>query len=64
MLPQLPALIPSAGTIDLKIDIGCLRVPPAPAILCVRAHEHDAEKWVPVFGKDHAPTKMRRGYGG
>src|SRR5262249_29039629 len=22
--------------------------------------EHDPEKWVPVFGKDHAPTKMGR----
>jgi hypothetical protein len=20
--------------------------------------EHDPEKWVPVFGKDHAPTKQ------
>jgi hypothetical protein len=19
--------------------------------------EHDPEKWIPVFGKDHAPTK-------
>jgi hypothetical protein len=39
----LPALIPSAGTIDLKIDIGCLRVPSAPAIPYVRAQEHDPE---------------------
>jgi hypothetical protein len=28
----LPALTSLAGTIDLKINIGCLRVPPAPAI--------------------------------
>jgi hypothetical protein len=21
------------------------------------AQEHDPEKWMPVFGKDHAPTK-------
>jgi hypothetical protein len=40
-------MIPSAGTIDLKIDIGCLRVPPAPAILHVRAQEHDPEKACP-----------------
>jgi hypothetical protein len=20
--------------------------------------EHDPEKWIPVFGKDHAPTKI------
>jgi hypothetical protein len=22
-----------------------------------RGLEHDPEKWIPVFGKDHAPTK-------
>jgi hypothetical protein len=22
-----------------------------------RLPEHDPEKWIPVFGKDHAPTK-------
>src|SRR5262245_19767336 len=25
-------------------------------------HEHDPEKWVPVFGKDHAPTKRAGGH--
>jgi len=23
--------------------------------------EHDPEKWIPVFGKDHAPTKAELG---
>src|SRR5262245_20223315 len=23
---------------------------------CVPGLEHDPEKWIPVFGKDHAPT--------
>jgi hypothetical protein len=33
LLRQLPALIPSAGTIDPTIDMSCLsRVPSAPAI--------------------------------
>src|SRR6476659_5179921 len=26
--------------------------------------EHDPEKWIPVFGKDHAPTKGKAGNGG
>src|SRR4051812_40527665 len=26
--------------------------------------EHDPEKWIPVFGKDHAPTKRKGGNGG
>jgi hypothetical protein len=25
------------------------------------AIEHDPEKWSPVFGKDHAPTKDQSG---
>jgi hypothetical protein len=25
----------------------------------VLALEHDPEKWIPVFGKDHAQTKAR-----
>src|SRR5207344_2243723 len=27
----------------------------------VGALEHDPEKWIPVFGKDHAPTKKQSG---
>ena len=26
--------------------------------------EQDPEKWIPVFGKDHAPTKGKAGNGG
>src|SRR3981081_4551258 len=26
--------------------------------------EHDPEKWAPVFGKDHAPTKIASGITG
>jgi hypothetical protein len=43
----LPALIPLAGTIDLKIDIDRLRVPPALAIRHVRAQEHGSRKAFP-----------------
>jgi hypothetical protein len=25
--------------------------------------EHDPEKWLPVFGKDHAQTKLQPGEG-
>jgi hypothetical protein len=28
---------------------------------CLARLEHDPEKWVPVFGKDHAPTKQQSG---
>jgi hypothetical protein len=24
---------------------------------CCRILEHDPEKWIPVFGKDHAPLR-------
>jgi hypothetical protein len=25
--------------------------------IMLQQKEHDPEKWIPVFGKDHAPTK-------
>ena len=43
-------------SIDAGVDAGRLA---AMHIAARRSHllEHDPEKWIPVFGKDHAPTK-------
>jgi hypothetical protein len=53
----LPALIPSAGTIDLTIDLTSVAGAVGARNSHVRTQEHEPEWRVPAFGKNHVLAK-------
>ena len=56
---QIPPETPHAGgkAGDAKTRILITYVVEKGKPLAISSLEHDPEKWIPIFGKDHAPTK-------
>jgi len=52
-----PADEPAALRIGMPVEAAFEDVTPEVTLLKFKPLEHDAEKWVPVFGKHHAPKK-------
>ena len=44
-----------------ELEARLIHAVPPPQMRCACLLEHDPEKWIPVFRKDHAPTTTQSG---